>query len=98
MFRQNHSSRLACTRGTATFLQMRVIHGTSSSLARKIGGRTMDARVTGSAPTNASKLETVYVTEEYVPVQVLGTLLVLLTLDERDVFPDDDEDEDYEDE
>lgn len=43
-------------------------------------------------------LETVYVREEYVPVQLLGTLLVLLTLDERDVLPDEDEDDDYEDE
>lgn len=42
------------------------------------------------------QLEAVYVREEYVPAQVLGTLLVLLTLDERDVFPD--EDEEYEDE
>jgi hypothetical protein len=36
-------------------------------------------------------LESVYVTEEYVPVHVLGTLLVLLTMDENDVSPDDED-------
>jgi hypothetical protein len=41
-------------------------------------------------------LESVCVAEEYVPVHVLGTLLVLLTLDENDVTPDD-EDRDYDD-
>ena len=41
-------------------------------------------------------LDEVYVQEEYVPVPSMGTLLVLLTLDESDIFPDD-EDEDSED-
>lgn len=43
------------------------------------------------------QLETVNVTEEYVPVQVLGTLLVLLKLDEGDVFPDEGDEEDFDD-
>jgi hypothetical protein len=36
-------------------------------------------------------LQSVYATEEYIPVQVLGTLVVLLTLDEDDVFPENDD-------
>jgi hypothetical protein len=39
-------------------------------------------------------LERVYVTEEYLPVLSMGTLLVLLTLDEADVFNLDDEESD----
>lgn len=37
----------------------------------------------------------IHVTEEYIPVNSMGTLLVLLTMDEGDVFPEDDEE--YED-
>lgn len=37
----------------------------------------------------------IHVTEEYIPVQFMGTLLALLTMDEADVFPEtDEEDED----
>ena len=39
-------------------------------------------------------LHAVYVTEEFIPVEVMGTLLVLLTLEERDVFKADDEEDD----
>lgn len=39
-------------------------------------------------------LDTVYVTEEYLPVPTMGTLLVLLTLDEADVFDAEDEESD----
>jgi Zn-dependent peptidase ImmA (M78 family) len=42
------------------------------------------------------ELDQIYVTEEYIPVRTLGTLLVLLTMDESDVFTD--EDPEYEDE
>jgi len=42
-------------------------------------------------------LESVFVTEDYAPVPVLGTLLALLTLDESDVFPDDEHEEDHDD-
>lgn len=42
-------------------------------------------------------LEEVYVHEEYVPVPSMGTLLVLLTVEETDVFPDDEESEEDED-
>jgi hypothetical protein len=38
----------------------------------------------------------VFVTEEFVPVNSMGTLLVLITMDENDVAPDNDE-EDYDD-
>lgn len=37
-----------------------------------------------------------YLTEQYLPVHSLGTLLVLLTLNEQDVFPDDHDDEQQE--
>lgn len=40
-------------------------------------------------------LAAVYVTEEYIPVQSMGTLLVLLTMDEGDLFAE--EDDEYED-
>lgn len=40
-------------------------------------------------------LNKVHVTEEYIPVTNMGTLLVLLTMDEADVFPE--EEEQYED-
>jgi IrrE N-terminal-like domain len=36
-------------------------------------------------------LNRVHVTEEYIPVTSTGTLLVLLTMDESDVFPEDEE-------
>lgn len=36
-------------------------------------------------------LDDVYVHEEYIPVPSMGTLLVLLTIDESDVFQDDDD-------
>lgn len=42
------------------------------------------------------ELDGVYVTEEYIPVPSMKTLLVLLTLDECDVFQDDDDEEDEE--
>lgn len=42
-----------------------------------------------------AKLACIHVTEEYIPVNTMGTLLVLLTIDEADVFPD--EEEEYED-
>jgi hypothetical protein len=38
-------------------------------------------------------LTRVHVTEEYIPVACMGTLLVLLTMDEADIFPEDEEDE-----
>lgn len=38
-------------------------------------------------------LDELYVSEEYHPISVMGTLLVLLTLDERDLNHDDDPDE-----
>jgi len=40
----------------------------------------------------------IYVAEEYIPVRSMGTLLVLITLNEQDVFPeedDQDDDDDY---
>ncbi len=40
-------------------------------------------------------LKKIHVIEEYMPVNSMGTLLVLLTIDEADVFPD--EEEEYED-
>ena len=40
-------------------------------------------------------LDRVYVTEEYLPVPSMGTLLVLLTLDEADLFNLDDGESDY---
>ncbi len=39
------------------------------------------------------ELHDVYVTQGFVPVQVMNTLLVLLTLDEYDLFSDHEEDE-----
>jgi hypothetical protein len=39
-------------------------------------------------------LEDVALSEEYHPVRVMGTMLVLLTLDEESLFPDDDEEAD----
>lgn len=41
-------------------------------------------------------LERVPVTEEYIPVNSMGTLLVLLTMEEADVFPDEDEEDEGE--
>jgi hypothetical protein len=38
----------------------------------------------------------IFVTEEYIPVPALGTLLCLLTMDENDVFPDGGDESDYE--
>ena len=38
-----------------------------------------------------------YLTEEYFPVHSLGTLLVLLTLDEQDVFPEEDDEQEDDD-
>jgi len=35
-----------------------------------------------------------YVTEDYLPIQIMSTLVVLLTLDEDDVFPEVEEEED----
>jgi hypothetical protein len=40
------------------------------------------------------ELHGVYVTQEFLPVQVMNTLVVLLTLDEDDLFKDDDDDDD----
>jgi len=40
-------------------------------------------------------LNQVHVTEEYIPVKSMGTLLALLTMDENDIFHD--EEEEYED-
>jgi hypothetical protein len=34
-----------------------------------------------------------YVTEEYLPIQVMSTLIVLLLLDEDDVFPEEEEED-----
>lgn len=42
-------------------------------------------------------LDDVYVHEEYISIPSMGTLLVLLTLDESDVFENDDEDDSDED-
>jgi len=42
-------------------------------------------------------LDDVYVHEEYIPASSMGTLLVLLTVDETDVFQDDEEDSDDDD-
>lgn len=39
------------------------------------------------------RLEELWVTEEYLPVQIMDTLVVLLTIDESDLFPDEDEEE-----
>lgn len=39
------------------------------------------------------ELDTVYVMEEYVPIPSMNTLLVLLTIDESDLFVDEDEEE-----
>ena len=39
-----------------------------------------------------------YVTEEYLPVQVMSTLVVLLVLDEGDVFPEEEEEEEEDEE
>ena len=44
-----------------------------------------------------NELFSAYVTEEYLPIQVMSTLVVLLVLDEEDVFPEEDEEEDEED-
>lgn len=38
------------------------------------------------------RLEDIYVTEEYIPVPVMNMMLVLLTMDEEDLHPDDEDD------
>lgn len=43
------------------------------------------------------ELHDVYVSQEFLPVQVMKTLMVLLTLDDDDLFKDDDEENDPED-
>lgn len=43
------------------------------------------------------ELHDVYVTQEFLPVQVMNTLVVLLTLDDDDLFKDDEDEEDGED-
>ena len=39
------------------------------------------------------ELYDIYVNEEYLPIQIINTLVVLLTLDEDDVFPEEEEEE-----
>ena len=43
------------------------------------------------------ELENLWLTEEYLPVPVMDTLLVLLTVDEEDLFRDDEDEETNED-
>lgn len=38
------------------------------------------------------RLEDIYVTEEYIPVPAMNMMLVLLTMDEDDLYPDDEDD------
>lgn len=45
----------------------------------------------------AEELHEVFLSEEYLPIQVMNTLVVLLTLDEDDVFPEEEEEEDEDD-
>jgi hypothetical protein len=39
------------------------------------------------------RLEDIYVTEEYVPVPVMNMMIVLLTMDEQDIYSDEDEED-----
>jgi hypothetical protein len=43
------------------------------------------------------ELHDVYVTQEFLPVQAMNTLVVLLTLDDDDLFKDDEDEENGED-